>query len=99
MDTLIPDAWRELNATARDVLVLLAAGGPATGPEMHKRYGEEAVSYNTISNNLRWLTEDDYAEATGHGRRPTYALTEAGRDLVERAIVGQANQLRLGVVE
>jgi DNA-binding PadR family transcriptional regulator len=94
MDATIPDGWRGLSATRRDVLVLLVVDGPLTNRELHDTL--DTGSRQTVYYALEELEADGLVESDGDGRPATWAVTDDGRELVQRAVVGQANQLRMG---
>lgn len=101
MDTPIPDAWRELNATQRDILVLLAIDGGQTGGELNRLLGSTEPDSKVAYTNLEALRDAGLVERGEHPDHERYHandLTDDGRALVRAAVVETARRVETAEV-
>lgn len=85
MDSSIPDAWRSLSALQRDVLIVLAQDGPATGAAVNRALDRDYERRGPVHDTLQKLRAKGYVEtepADDPGEAKTNELTDAGRDLL-----------------
>jgi len=81
-----PDAWTELNAVQRDILVVLAFDGPLNGQEIKNKRG--GCSNSTTYRNVEQLVATGHIKKTGDPGYPrSHSLTPDGADLVREAVV------------
>lgn len=98
MDAVIPGDWRELYARERDVLVAIALEGPGNGVEIHQRIEGSRSMDNRPSTyrNLGKLEDHGYVSRRAKNRNEyEYYLTDAGRDLLGRAMVKPAHEFEV----
>lgn len=83
-----PDAWSELSAVQRDIMVILAYDGPLTGREVTSARGVTHCAESTTYRNIDHLVAEGYVRKGDKDRRARfYGLTPSGADLVRRAVV------------
>jgi Fe2+ or Zn2+ uptake regulation protein len=88
--------WRRLSANRRDVLVALAAVGPASGAAVHRwiRGEGEPQTQPTTQRHLSDLADRGYVARDHQGGCVENRLTDEGALLVESNVVGIAADLR-----
>ena len=93
-ETVIDGDWRDLNATERDILVVLARCGPANARELHCRIrGQRSDAAGTRANVQR-LTENGYLRREqGHGVEKINHLTLEGVALLRRGVLEPAARI------
>jgi len=87
---MIDTAWRDLNATQRDILVALALDAGQTGVGINDTLGRERRNHATIQKNLASLREYGFVESsdtTLPGQTKHHHLTDAGATLVDANVV------------
>lgn len=96
---MVADAWRELNATQRDILVLLAIDGPRSGADCNRALGKDPDNSPVAYVNLDALRDRGYVESRDtDDRRVANHLTDAGRELVREGVVETARQIEAAEV-
>lgn len=95
---LIPQAWRDLSALERDVLVGFAAEGePTTTYQIYKQVNPEKDP-NSVYKPMRRLKDKGYLEQVGEGDEnyegDPVQITDKGRDLVKEAVVDPALKVK-----
>lgn len=99
-DTIVPQGWRDLNSTQRDILVALAQIGPANGVEINHALGGTDTTIGTINNNLGTLRGYGLVETTkavdGYGPEKTNGLSDAGVELIWDAVVRPGVRIQNG---
>lgn len=95
---IISQQWRELNNEKRDIFVVLAVKGPASGADIHRRLrGNEPQTEGTTHRNLQTLLDWSLVSRESvNGRENRYELTENGAELVQRTVVETADAIREG---
>lgn len=90
---ILPAAWQGLTGTERDVLVTIAATGPATATRINDALGREYSHRNTIQRALDPLREAGFVASDPASDLPGPSkynrLTDAGRDLVATVTTAQ----------
>lgn len=92
MDTtqIIPDAWRDLSATQRDILFVLASRGRATATNIRAAFGSDGHP-NLVTRQLDGLHDagyvtSEYADDVS-GTGDYHEITDAGLDVIHDAPV------------
>lgn len=90
-EQIIPDAWRDLNATQRDILYILATTGRQTATSINGALGRPHAHPNTVTRNLDGLRAKGYVTSVDADDRPGtgqyHDLTDAGLDVIHDAPV------------
>jgi len=94
---LIDPDWRDLSSYKRDLLVALAADGPATGVTLHERVRADAAknparTYSHLTDlvDMGLVRRED---SETDGRERVNHLTDDGRDLVERGVAEPSKRI------
>jgi len=89
-----PQAWTDLNATQRDICVILAFDGPAPGHAIDTARDTTTATESTTYKNLNTLEREGLVmwEDTNDPARH-YHLTDDGADLVHMAVVETGHEL------
>jgi len=95
---LIPQAWRDLSALERDVLVGFAAHDePTTTYQIYKQVNPDKDP-NSVYKPARKLKEKGYLEQVSQGDENYHGdpveITDKGRDLVKEAVVDPALKVK-----
>lgn len=93
---MIDTAWRDLNATQRDILVALALDPGQTGVGINDSLGRERRNHATVQKNLASLREFGFVESAETdlpGQTKHHRLTDAGVTLVDGNIVAVARAI------
>lgn len=93
---MIDTAWRDLNATQRDILVALALDPGQTGVGINDALGRERRNHATVQKNLASLRAYGFVDSSDTdlpGQTKHHRLTDAGEALVDGNIVAVAREL------
>lgn len=96
MDPLIPQDWRQLTATQRDILTALANNPNATVSDISETIGH-TPSFQTISRNLSTLRDKRFVKSEtddGDERKRRSELTEQGIIVVRMGVLQVADELQ-----
>jgi DNA-binding HxlR family transcriptional regulator len=85
-EQVVPDTWRDLNSTERDILYVLAVHGRQVGVDISKARGRGVENMNTVTRRLPDLRERGLITSEYAADRPStseyHELTDKGWDVV-----------------
>ena len=93
-ETVIDGDWRDLNATERDILVVLARCGPANARELHNRIRGVRTDAASTRHNLYKLDQCGYIKREqGDGMAKINRLTPEGVAVLRRGVLEPAARI------
>ena len=85
-EQVVPDTWRDLNSTERDILYILAVHGRQVGLAITRARGRGRQNQNTVGRALPDLREQGLIRSEPATDRPGtgeyHELTDAGWDVI-----------------